>query len=112
MSLIVVFIALGSMALIVGMRRIIEHLSRHDDNGESRARRRNLEPRIFQLAHRLHGSLTVSDVVIETGATASEVEQLLQSLVDNNRVRMEVRDDGLIFYEFPEIIARYRREIE
>ena len=112
MSLIIVLLALGAMALIVNMRRIVENLSRRDDGGEARARRRSLEPRIFQLAHRLHGSLTVSDVVVETGTTAVEVEQLLQSLVDNNRVRMEVREDGLIFYEFPEIIARYKREIE
>ena len=50
-----------------------------------------LENRIFRLAYRLGGRLTVSD------------------LVDNSRVTIEVRDDGLVFYEFPEIIDRRGR---
>ena len=37
-----------------------------------------------------------------------EAEALIQSMVDNQRVRMEVTDDGLVVYEFPEIIARFK----
>ena len=113
MSFVILFLMFGAMAVVVGIGRVMERLNRRESgNSENMARRRQLEPRIFQLAHRLHGLLTVSDVVVETGATAAEVEQMLQALVDNNRVRMEVRDDGIIFYEFPEIIARFRNEIE
>ena len=28
-------------------------------------------------------------------------------MVDNSRVRMEVNDNGLVTYEFPEIISRF-----
>jgi len=62
---------------------------------------------IYKLAYKLKGRLTVSDIVIETGLDVEEAEQLIQSMVDNQRVRMEVRDDGIIVYEFPEIIARF-----
>ena len=64
------------------------------------------ESRIFKLALRLKGRLTVSDVVIETGLNLQQAEELLESLVDSVHVRMEVDDRGLVTYEFPEIIRR------
>lgn len=69
----------------------------------------NREAQVFQLANRLKGRITVSDVVIETGIGVEEAEQLMQRLVDNTRVRMEVAENGLVTYEFPEIISRYER---
>lgn len=63
---------------------------------------------IYRLADRQRGRLTVSDVVIETGDDVEEVESLLQDMVDNQHVRMEVRDDGIVYYEFPEIMDKYR----
>ena len=68
-----------------------------------------LENRIFRLAYRLGGRLTVSDLVVDTTLTSAEAERVLGDLVDNSRVTIEVRDDGLVFYEFPEIIDRRGR---
>ncbi|MCK4514629.1 MAG: hypothetical protein KAU31_05185 [Spirochaetaceae bacterium] len=65
------------------------------------------EARIFRLALRLKGRLTVSDVVIEIGLNLQQAEDLLESLVDSIHVRMEVDDRGLVTYEFPEIIRRF-----
>jgi hypothetical protein len=65
------------------------------------------EARIFKLAYRLKGRLTVSDIVVETGLGVREAEQLIESMVDSNRVRMEVDDRGIVTYEFPEIIRRF-----
>jgi hypothetical protein len=73
------------------------------------ARGSSQEARIFQLANKLKGRVTISDVVIETGMGVQEAEELMQRLVDNTRVRMEVDDRGLVTYEFPEIFARYER---
>lgn len=70
----------------------------------------SLEARVFKLANRRKGRITVSDVVIETGLGVGEAEQLLQSMVDNVRVTMEVSDDGMVTYEFPEILRRYDEE--
>ena len=64
------------------------------------------ESRIFKLALRLKGRLTVSDVVIESGLNLQQAEDLLEGLVDSIHVRMEVDDQGLVTYEFPEIIRR------
>lgn len=73
------------------------------------ARSTSQEAQVFQLANRLSGRVTISDVVIETGVGVQEAEELMQRLVDNARVRMEVDERGLVTYEFPEIIARYER---
>jgi len=64
---------------------------------------------IYKLAYRLQGRITVSDIVVETGMDAKAAEELIQSMVDNQRVRMEVDSDGMLVYEFPEIIARLKR---
>ena len=68
-----------------------------------------LENRVFRLAYKLGGRLTVSDLVIDLDVSIEEAESFLNQLVDSTRVTMEVRDDGLVYYEFPEIIARRRR---
>jgi predicted transcriptional regulator len=72
---------------------------------EDRARQ-NLHVQIYKLAYTLGGKITVSDIVVETGLDADEAEELIQSMVDNQRVRMEIQDDGLVIYEFPEILRR------
>ncbi len=66
--------------------------------------------KIYKLAYKLKGHLTVSDIVIETGLEVPEAEELIQSMVDNQRIRMEVDEDGMLVYEFPEIIARLERD--
>lgn len=68
------------------------------------------EARIFKLAYRLKGRLTVSDIVVETGLGVHEAEELVESMVDNNHVRMEVDERGMVTYEFPEIIRRFESE--
>ena len=85
------------------------------DDGEQRAvreapRRGRLENRVFRLAYRLGGRLTVSDLVVDLDFSIEEAENFLGRLVDSTRVTMEVRDDGLVYYEFPEIIARRNRD--
>lgn len=64
---------------------------------------------LYKLAYKLKGRITVSDIVIETGIEVKEAEELIQSMVDNQRVRMEVDENGMLVYEFPEIIARLER---
>jgi hypothetical protein len=63
---------------------------------------------IYKLAYKLGGRITVSDIVVETGLEVEEAEELIESMVDNQRVRMEVQDDGLVIYEFPELINRFK----
>lgn len=67
----------------------------------------DMQAKVFQLAYKLRGRITVSDIVVETGLSVQEAEELVQGMVDNSRVRMEVNDNGLVTYEFPEIISRF-----
>ena len=68
------------------------------------------QARVFKLALARRGRLTVSDVVLEMDLGVNDSEKLLQSMVDGERVRMEVDDRGRVLYEFPEIMARFEEE--
>lgn len=69
-----------------------------------------LEGRLFALAHRLGGTLMVSDVVMGLGLGTREAEALLDRLSDEVHVRIVLSDEGRIRYEFPEIQDRLRGE--
>jgi hypothetical protein len=69
------------------------------------------DARIFKLAYKLKGTVTLSDIVVETGMTLHDAQQVVESMVDNAHVRMEVDDQlGTVTYEFPEIIRRFETE--
>ena len=68
---------------------------------------RDLESVVFNLAQRLKGRITLSDVIIETGLGVRDAENFINNMVDGVRVRMEVDEErGFVIYEFPEIIDR------
>ncbi len=69
--------------------------------------RRSLDSRVFRLAHRNGGRVTVSQVVMETGMSLEQTEAYMDQLCDGIRVRMEVSDGGLVTYEFPELTDRF-----
>lgn len=39
-----------------------------------------------------------------------EAEEAINRMVDGLLVRMEVEDSGMVIYEFPEIISRFKNE--
>ncbi|MFW5800567.1 MAG: hypothetical protein ACOCVC_00925 [Spirochaeta sp.] len=63
------------------------------------------EARVFRAAAKHKGRLTVSQLVVDLGLPVQQAEQLLQSLVDEQRVRMEIGDNGRIAYIFPELLS-------
>ncbi len=70
------------------------------------------QAQLFKLAQRLGGRLTVSDIVIETGLGVEEAERFIEAMVDNSHVRMDIDDNGMVVYDFPEIIARRERKTD
>ncbi len=78
-----------------------------EDLGGNGSRERELRIQIFKLAYRQKGRITVSDIIAETGLSGDEAEEVIQGMVDNTRVRMEIRESGVVVYEFPEIISRF-----
>jgi hypothetical protein len=71
---------------------------------------RGMESRIFRAAFKNEGRLTVSDIVLETDLGIREAEEVINGMVDGTHVRMEVEDNGLVVYEFPEIISRFEKQ--
>jgi hypothetical protein len=67
----------------------------------------SVEARIFRLAYKLKGRVTISDVVVDIGLDIRTAEETMNALVDGFRVQMEVDERGLVVYEFPEILARF-----
>ena len=74
------------------------------------ARSRSIEGRIFRAALKHAGRLTISDIVLETDLSIREAEEVINGMVDSTHVRMEVADDGLVVYEFPEILSRFENQ--
>jgi hypothetical protein len=51
----------------------------------------------------------VTDVAAEMNLSLPAAEKILISMDDGFRVRSEISDDGVLFYEFPELL--HRREL-
>jgi hypothetical protein len=91
-------------------RRDLSGRSFRRDALRSRLRRpQGMEARIFRLAYKLKGRITISDIVLETDLSVREAEEAANKMVDGLRVTMEIDDRGLVVYEFPEIISRFNR---
>ncbi len=73
---------------------------------ESKPDMQSLHSKIMRLALEKGGTLTVTDVVMSTGLSIKKAEEELNNMVDGLRMKMEVRDSGIIVYEFPEIMKR------
>jgi len=68
-----------------------------------------LQRRILRLATHKGGTLTVTEVAAEMNLSLPAAEKILISMDDGFRVRSEITDDGVLYYEFPEI--RHRKEL-
>ncbi len=71
-----------------------------DDN--SLPSQSEIERKVYLLARKNGGEITVSDVVADIGLSGAEAERQLQSMSDGTRVSMEVSDDGVVTYRFRE----------
>ena len=76
---------------------------------DTQAKSESYEHAIFKLADEMKGRLTVSDIVIGTDLGLKDAERVIDDMVDGVHVTMEVTGEGRVVYEFPEIIAKYRR---
>lgn len=72
------------------------------------SRKGTVESEVFRLARDRGGRLRISDLVIDLGLTAKEVEALMDGMADGYRVRAELNADGYFVYEFPELMPPRR----
>ena len=73
----------------------------------------SLQPPLLKLAGERGGQLTVTEVAAELGWTLPRAEKVLESLNDGLRVDSRVTDEGVIVYEFRELLGSpdARREL-
>jgi hypothetical protein len=65
-----------------------------------------LQRKILKLATGRGGRLTVTEVASDLNLALPAAEKILESMDDGFRVRSEISPDGVLYYEFPEIVHR------
>lgn len=65
-----------------------------------------LQRKILKLAAMKGGTLTVTEVAADLNLALPAAEKILTSMDDGFRVRSEISKDGVLYYEFPEILHR------
>ena len=68
-----------------------------------------LQRKILKLATSRGGTLTVTEVASDLNLALPAAEKILESMDDGFRVRSDISPDGVLYYEFPEIV--YRSEL-
>ena len=69
-----------------------------------------LQRRVLLLATEKGGMLTVTEVAASLNMSLSVAEGVLDGMDDGLRVRSDVTDEGIIVYEFPELLHNPRLE--
>lgn len=65
-----------------------------------------LQRRVLRLATQKGGTLTVTEVASELNLSLPAAEKVLVAMDDGFRVRSEISKEGVLFYEFPEVLHR------
>ena len=65
-----------------------------------------VQRKILRLATAKGGTLTVTEVAADLNLSLSAAEKLLTGMDDGFRVRSEISAEGVIYYEFPELLHR------
>lgn len=68
-----------------------------------------LQAPVLKLAYERGGRLTVTETASALGWTLPRAEEVLRSLDDDFRVSSQVTDEGVIVYEFRELLTPNRR---
>ncbi len=65
-----------------------------------------IQRKILRLAAARGGTLTVTEVAADLNLALPAAEKILTSMDDGFRVRSEISQEGVLYYEFPEILHR------
>ena len=78
----------------------------HDLQQRRKAIMQRIQRKILRLAKARGGTLTVTEVAADINLGLPAAEKILTSMDDGFRVRSEISDEGVIYYEFPELLHR------
>jgi hypothetical protein len=75
-------------------------------NDRRKALMQRLQQTVLRLATQKGGTLTVTEVASDMNLSLPAAEKVLVSMDDGFRVRSEISKDGVLYYEFPEVLHR------
>lgn len=75
-------------------------------NERRKALMQRLQRKVLRLATHRGGTLTVTEVASDMNLSLPAAEKVLVSMDDGFRVRSEISKDGVLYYEFPEVLHR------
>ena len=75
-------------------------------NERRKALMQRLQQKVLRLATHRGGTLTVTEVASDMNLSLPAAEKVLVSMDDGFRVRSEISKDGVLYYEFPEVLHR------
>ena len=101
-------VAVGSVMGAAGTATIWWGLKARQDR--RRALMTRLQRRVLLLATEKSGTLTVTEVAAALNLSLPAAENVLESMDDGLRVRSDVTNQGIIVYEFPEVMHHPRLE--
>ncbi len=79
-------------------------------NERRKALMQRLQQKVLRLATHRGGTLTVTEVAADLNLSLPAAEKILASMDDGFRVRCEISKEGVLFYEFPEVVHRAQLE--
>jgi len=79
-------------------------------NDRRKALMHRLQQKVLRLATHRGGTLTVTEVASDLNLSLPAAEKVLASMDDGFRVRCEISKEGVLFYEFPEVVHRKQLE--
>lgn len=79
-------------------------------NERRKALMHRLQQKVLRLATHRGGTLTVTEVAADLNLSLPAAEKVLASMDDGFRVRCEISKEGVLFYEFPEVVHRAQLE--
>lgn len=97
------FILIGVLPFISGVFKAFKLLARHERR--RRERPAELERTLLRVAGRVGGTVTVVQAASEAGLPLDEVQQTLDRMTAKGYVTQNVRESGIIEYEFPSLAA-------
>ncbi len=79
-------------------------------NERRKALMQRLQQRVLRLARHRGGTLTVTEVAADLSLSLPAAEKVMVSMDDGFRVRSEISKEGVLYYEFPEVLHRKQLE--
>lgn len=95
--------AVGVFPMIEGVRRLATY--RQEIAGTSHQREAETERQILRAARDSKGRLTATTAALQTKLTIKEAQDALEKMTREGHAVMNVTDNGVVEFEFPELVG-------